>query len=315
MPASATASVTTRPSARPALESAAPAASVLVLFALLAVAALAALAPRAARAEEFRARRVADGRESALARIAPDLARHALVAVGESHDNPVHHRGQLAVLRALSPVQPKLAVGLEMIQARDQRALDDWVAGKLSENAMIDVFERNWSPIWPLYRDIFLFCREHRIPMIGCNVPQEITRKVAVSGFESLSPGEVGQLPPIACVVDPDYERFLRSALGGHAAPDSPRGDPQVFAHFCEAQLVWDTALAQHSIAWLRAHPGGTVALLCGSVHAWKKAAISRFAQLAPDLSAVSILPHIPGAIDAESMTVEDCDYILMGAE
>jgi hypothetical protein len=67
-------------------------------------------------------------------------------------------------------------------------------------------FARNWSQDWHLYRDIFLYCRERSIPLVGLNVPRSITRKVARNGFESLNSEEIGKLPPIVCRVDRDYE-------------------------------------------------------------------------------------------------------------
>jgi hypothetical protein len=84
--------------------------------------------------------------------------------------------------------------------------------------------------------------------MVGLNVPRSITRKVAQNGFESLTPEEIGKLPPIVCRVDREYEEFLRRVLGSH-------GSESGFRRFCEAQLVWDTAMAIYALEYLKSIP------------------------------------------------------------
>jgi uncharacterized iron-regulated protein len=74
-----------------------------------------------------------------------------------------------------------------MFQHIEQSILDAWVAQELSEDEMRRAFVRDWSRDWYLYRDIFLYCRDQNIPMIGLNVPRSITRKVAREGFEALT--------------------------------------------------------------------------------------------------------------------------------
>jgi hypothetical protein len=141
---------------------------------------------------------------------------------------------------------------------------------------------------WHLYRDIFLYCRERRIPMVGLNVPRSITRKVAQNGFESLTPEEIGKLPPIVCRVDREYEEFLRRVLGSH-------GSESGFRRFCEAQLVWDTAMAIYALEYLKNHPERTVVVLCGMIHAWKKAAPEQAARENADVEQAVIQPAVKG--------------------
>jgi uncharacterized iron-regulated protein len=82
-------------------------------------------------------------------------------------------------------------VGLEMFRHIEQSVLDAWIAQELSEDEMRRAFARNWSQDWYLL-DIFLYCRDRSIPMVGLNVPRSITRKVARKGFEALTQEENG---------------------------------------------------------------------------------------------------------------------------
>jgi len=249
---------------------------------------------------------VAGKAEISLEKAAEKLPSPGIVYVGEFHDNAAHHAGQLAVIQSLDKRKRPLAVGLEMFQHIEQSILDAWVAKALSEEEMRRAFARNWSQDWHLYRDIFLYCRDRRIPMVGLNVPRSITRKVAQNGFESLTPEEIGKLPPIVCRVDREYEEFLRRVLGSH-------GSESGFRRFCEAQLVWDTAMAIYALAYLNDHPERTVVVLCGMIHAWKKAAPEQAAREKAEVEQAVIQPSVKGRWTPGSVSEEDADYLILG--
>ena len=251
---------------------------------------------------------VAGKAEISLEQAAGELPSPGIVYVGEFHDNAAHHAAQLAVIQSLDKRKRPVAVGLEMFQHIEQSILDAWVARTLSEGEMRRAFARNWSQDWHLYREIFLYCRDRRIPMIGLNVPRSITRKVARNGFESLTSEEIGKLPPIVCRVDREYEEFLRRVLGSH-------GSESGFRRFCEAQLVWDTAMAIYALAYLKDHPERTVVVLCGMIHAWKKAAPDQAARENADVEQAVIQPSVEGRWTPGSVSKKDADYLILGLE
>ena len=251
---------------------------------------------------------VAGKAEISLEQAAGKFPSPGIVYVGEFHDNAAHHAAQLAVIQSLDKRKRPIAVGLEMFQHIEQSILDAWVAQALSEEEMRRAFARNWSDDWYLYRDIFMYCRERNIPMIGLNVPRSITRKVAQNGFASLTPEEIGKLPPIVCRVDREYEEFLRRVLGGH-------GSESGFRRFCEAQLVWDTAMAIYALEYLKNHPARTVVVLTGMSHAWKKAAPEQAARENADVEQVVIQPSVKGRWTPGSVSKQDADYLILGLE
>lgn len=246
-------------------------------------------------------------REAPLASAAHDLAKADVLLVGESHGNPSHHKAQLEIIRALSLSGRPVAVGLEMFQQRDQGVLDAWIAGEISEQELRQAFARNWDEaLWSVYKPIFEYARREKLPMVGLNVPREITRQVARQGFSSLSREQLGQLPPVVCIVAPEYETFLRRVLGEHAAGSE-------FQRFCEAQLVWDTAMAYHAGEFRKANPGLTLVVLTGTVHAWMPAMPAQLRKLHPELSSLSVLPGSPHGLDNDEVTSEDADYLYLG--
>ncbi len=250
--------------------------------------------------------RVSDRAAVSLPDIVSDLKTARLVFVGELHDQELHHRAQLEVIRRLRESGAALAVGLEMFRRDSQAYLDQWVRGELTEEVFQKIYVDNWNLPWNLYRDIFLFAREHKIPMIGLNVPSEITRQIAREGFSSLRPEQLGDLPPVSCAVDDAYAAFIRQSLGMHAHGG------MTFTRFCEAQLFWDGAMAWNATRFLKEHPQFTMVVLAGNGHAWKRGIPAQISGGAP-LPYRVILPEIPGRLDRQTVRPDDADYLWLG--
>jgi len=248
---------------------------------------------------------LAAARHTTLADLIPALLKSRIVIVGEQHTDAGHHRAQLRVIQALHEAGAKVAVGLEMFRKNSQEALDRWVSGDIPPLEFEKIFHDNWGYPWHAYQPIFEFARSAKIPMIGLNVPRDITRQVARSGFQSLSEEQRGQLADVTCRIDEEYMRYIRSVYGAHA-----HGNMN-FNFFCEAQMVWDTAMAVHAIDYLRQHPDGTVVILTGIGHA-QKGAVPRQIQLRSKFPVAVMLPEVPGSLDATTADIQDADYLLL---
>lgn len=273
---------------------------------LLLMTLLAILSGTSCVAEPLRLWEVQSGREVSLDSLAKSLGEASMIFVGEFHDRPSHHDGQLQIIQALHDAGKPVAVGLEMFTARDQAILDRWIQGTMAEGEFVKHFQANWGESWRLYRDIFLYCRERKIPMVGLNVPREITAQVAKKGFASLTREQVGMLPPITCNVNSAYMELMRQ-VHGHAMNETD------FTQFCEAQLVWDTSMAVHALRYLEVHKDQTLVVLTGAVHAWKQGVPRQVRKLSPHRQFIVILPEVPGTYDKETVSLEDCDFLLLG--
>ena len=244
-------------------------------------------------------------KELRMSQVLADLKKSRIILVGEHHSNRQHHMAQLAVIRALNEAGLRVAIGLEMFRNESQPALDQWISGEIDEKRFEKIYYDNWNFPWQAYRDIFEYARNHQIPMIGLNVPREITRQVSRKGFKSLSPQQKGKISEVACIVDQEYMNYIRKAFGSH-------GHGQLnFIYFCEAQLVWDSAMAVYTLDYLKKHPDSTVVILSGAGHA-RKGAVPRQIRLRSNLPYAVILPEIPGSIDAASINNADADYIML---
>lgn len=266
---------------------------------------VALLVPSAAQPVQFdRAVRLADGAAVGFGELVDESAAARFIFLAENHLDGSHHAAQLAIIKALRANGRPLAIGLEMFTANSQKQLDRWLAGDLSLTEFRAVYRRDWNIPWEQYHEILLFAREHRIPLVGLNLPLAISRKVSRQGFAALSPEERRLLPAtITCNVSPAYMAFIRQAYASHGL------DERSFEHFCEAQLLWNRYMAEQLRRYAARHPRVTLVALLGVGHALKKGV--------PDETTTDqrsyrvILPEFKG-LNRSNVTHRDADYLLL---
>ena len=101
---------------------------------------------------------------------------------------------------------------------------------------------------------------------------------------------------------------YIRKAFGSHS-----HGQLN-FIYFCEAQMVWDSAMAVYTLDYLEKNPDSIMIILTGTGHA-QKGAVPRQIRVRSNFSSAVILPEIPGRIDAETISHPDADYIMLDLE
>ncbi|MDD2853332.1 MAG: ChaN family lipoprotein [Desulfuromonadaceae bacterium] len=191
-----------------------------------------------------------------------------VVFVGETHDDKRHHDTQLGIIRTLQMNVIPQAIGLEMFQSDSQKQLDDWVEGNMSEQRFVEIYRKNWSYDWSLYRDIFIYARDNRIPLIALNIPKAIILKVARQGYASLTPAELKHIPPgVSCDLNNPQTDFLRKTFQEVFKHEA---NGRLFGNFCEAQAVRNSGMAQRITTGLKQNPGRTMVVLAGTWHAVK---------------------------------------------
>ncbi|MBI1283384.1 MAG: PDZ domain-containing protein [Thiobacillus sp.] len=197
------------------------------------------------------------------------LARKQVVLLGERHDYADDHRWQLMMLTALQQIHPKLAIGFEMFPRRMQPVLDRWVAGQLSEAEFLQQTE--WDKVWKLdpqlYLPLFRFARQYRLPMLALNVEHELVTEVRNTGLDAVpETRREGVGRPAA--PSSAYLEALQAIFDAHPAmQDSKTSRPAPFAHFVEAQTLWDRAMAEGIARFLQGHPEILVVGVLGAGH------------------------------------------------
>lgn len=250
--------------------------------------------------------RVRDGRAVSFERMVWDLRSADVVLIGETHETPADHLLQERIIRALHEQDVPLAVGLEMFRADDQTTLDAWVAGSLPEDRFIRRYYDNWDIPWPLYKNIFLYAREHRIPLVGLNIPDTLVDAVAKRGYASLNRKQQALIPGgVTCNVGPRYRKFIREIYQDHAPQEN-----RSFNNFCEAQLLWDESMALHIAGYRAQHKDRLLVVLAGVGHAWRRGIPEQLTKYA-SLDTRIVLPVLPDEGGPDAVTTGDADYIV----
>jgi uncharacterized iron-regulated protein len=213
------------------------------------------------------------------AQVLARLARQQVVLLGESHENPEHHRWQLHTVSGLHALRPDLVLGFEMFPRRVQPVLDRWTAGELRAEEFLARSE--WAKVWgyeaALYLPLFHFARMNRLPMLALNVERSLVSRVGDEGWAAIPPDQrEGVTDPAAA--SPEYLRLLHASFrdhhhGGPAAAGAPKGPTDAdlaeprFRRFVEGQQVWDRAMAQRIAERARGGQAPLVIGILGSGH------------------------------------------------
>jgi uncharacterized iron-regulated protein len=197
-------------------------------------------------------------------KLVAQLATKRVVFIGEIHDRHDHHVNQLEIIRRLHEREPNLAIGVEYFQQAFQQQVDDYIAGRISENEFLRTTEYylRWKYDYRLYAPIFRYARDQHIPVRALNVPTALTSAVAKVGIAGLSGKQSAYLPREIEPADEGYKNRLRNAFEAHQSLG-----PDTLNHFVEAQLVWDEGMAESAAAYLTANPGRLLVVLAGAGH------------------------------------------------
>lgn len=229
------------------------------------LAAFTAPAARHAADDVARGAQVVDlGELPSLDKVIPELATKRVVFIGESHERFEHHLVQLAIISRLYERNPPLAIGMEFFQVPFQRYLDEYVARRLDDDALLEATEyfSRWGFDFRLYQPILRFAQEHRIPVVALNVSKELVEKVSNRGIKGLAPGDRAQLPARIAPADALYRERLRSIFELH-----PASELKDFERFVEVQLLWDESMAETAAQYLLSHPERSFVVLAGNGH------------------------------------------------
>ena len=183
------------------------------------------------------------------------LGRADVVFVGEQHDDANTHRLEAAILDGLHRRKLTPVLSVEMFERDAQRWLDDYFAGKVSEDEML----KNARP-WPRYatdyRRMVEMARERQWTVVAANVPRRLAQEVAKNGKESIDRLPDADRPLVArdlqCPLDGYFDRFaetMKNHPGGNQTPEQQRATVE---RYYWSQCVKDETMAE-SIAAVHA--------------------------------------------------------------
>ncbi len=207
-----------------------------------------------------------------------EAAGSRVVLLGETHTSKEDHLWQLQTLAGLYALTPELVIGFEAFPRSVQPVLDDWSAGKLSEDDFLR--ETNWAEVWgydaDLYMPLFEFARQNRMPMIALNVDRGLISRVGRSGWDAV-PEDAREGITTPAAARPAYSESLASVYLAAAAHRRDASEDfetvedvletDAFQNFVDAQLTWDRAIAEALAQSAEANPEAIVAGIVGRGH------------------------------------------------
>ncbi|MDN5863802.1 MAG: ChaN family lipoprotein [Gammaproteobacteria bacterium] len=125
------------------------------------------------------------------------VAKARFVLLGETHDNPDHHRLQAQLLEAMVEAGRRPVLAFEMLELNQQPALTDFLRGDSTDaNALaraVDWAESGW-PAWSYYEPIAQVALSNNLEIVAADLPAKEVREVAFKGFQALDPARVTEL-------------------------------------------------------------------------------------------------------------------------
>lgn len=196
--------------------------------------------------------------------IIESVSSKKIVYAGEVHDRFEQHRMQLEIISGLQEKNGKLAIGMEMFQKPFQKVLDDYIDGLIEEKEFLKRSEyfKRWNFDYTLYREILLYAREHKIPVIALNISREIVSKVAKEGIYGLTKEELSEVPADMDLTDYEYRSRLSEFFLRHQNSESRN-----FDFFYQSQVLWDESMAHNLNEFMLTNPDRQIVVIAGGGH------------------------------------------------
>jgi uncharacterized iron-regulated protein len=230
------------------------------------------------------------------AELSARLAGTRLLLIGEEHTSVEFHQVQYRVLSALIASGRHVMIGLEMYPYTEQRFLDQWRDGLLTEEGFVRLsrWYDNWGYNWLYYRDIFQLAREHHVPMFAVNTPREVVSAVRKKGLANLTPEEAAHIPKDIDIDSADHMTFFKTTFEDEQGPvhGSGMGD-EMWKNMLSAQATWDATMGFNAVQALKqsGDPKAIMVVLVGSGHVAYGLGIERQAKKWFDGQTTSIIP------------------------
>ena len=265
---------------------------------------------------------VATSQDLAFDELTRRLARADIVFFGEEHDDPETHRVEFGLLDALGRTGRPVILSLEMFERDAQPALDDYLAGRISEADFL-AKSRPWDRYVTDYRPMVELAKANGWPVIAANVPRPMASAIGRKGLaalDTLTPTErTWAARDIQCPEDAYRARFMESMRGHSAggAPSSP-GDTlpsAVATRFYLAQCVKDETMAESIVAARERRPGNAIVVhYDGAFHSdYRQGTVDRVRRRAPAVR-LAVITAVP-VVDQAAATLSDhkdrADFIL----
>lgn len=180
-----------------------------------------------------------------------ELARADVVFVGEQHNDSATHRLELAILEGLARRRNSIIVALEMFERDTQQAMDDYLAGRITEQEFLKI-SRPWPDYATDYRPLVELAKAQGWRVVAGNVPRKYASQVGRGGLAVLDKLPVAERALIAGEVtapNDDYFKKFAETMSAHPGSTGEKKteseERATMERFYQAQCVKDDTMAE----------------------------------------------------------------------
>lgn len=194
-----------------------------------------------------------DGKKTTYKKLLGASGDTQVVLFGEHHDNSLIHWLQLELTKDLAE-KKSLVLGAEMIEADNQKQLDQYLAGQINQKAF-DTLAHLWNNHKTDYKPLVDFAKEKKFPFIATNVPRRYASLVYKKGLgelDNLKAEEKAWIAPLPIAYDatlPGYVEMLKMS-GGHGGDNLPKAQAikdATMAYFINKNLKPGTVFVHYN--------------------------------------------------------------------
>ncbi|MBI5779262.1 MAG: ChaN family lipoprotein [Planctomycetes bacterium] len=193
-----------------------------------------------------------------------------VVYVAESHTNEAHHKLQGDILKSLSQKNPKTALAMEFLYRSKQDSIDNYIAGKITEEEFDKTNTFGFSEWYHYYLAMIRYAHANKIKLIGLNVEKTIKSKMAEMGWDKLSPEEQKLIARDVDTSNAKHKEFVMKQFSGML--NDPRTKDMMkgmIEKMYLKQCMWDETFAEAIANYLKSvnDPAAQVVVVAGSGH------------------------------------------------
>jgi uncharacterized iron-regulated protein len=245
------------------------------------------------------------GKETSYEKLLEDAKHADIILFGELHNNSICHWLEMELTKDLFEVKKtNLLLSAEMFESDDQIAINEYLAGKLSEKTFKDEVKL-WNNYTNDYKPLLDFARSNHLPFIAANIPRRYANLVYNKGIEKLDSIDM-EAKKWICPLPMKYDANLKcykdiyESAGGHGGENLPK-----------SQAIKDATMAYFILKNIA--KGKTILHFNGSYHSNYHQGIEWYLkQERPDLKILTIGSNEQENIDTLAKTALNmADYII----
>ncbi|MGC9550434.1 ChaN family lipoprotein [Vibrio metoecus] len=201
------------------------------------------------------------GERISLQRLPAEIENADVILIGEWHTHAGIHRFQTDLLKQMTDNGHPMALSMEQFTRDVQPLLDDYLAGKIGEQYLIQKGNA-WPNYESDYRPLVELAKSQQLPIIAANAPKPIVRcigRVGMDYIDRLTPEQRQWIAAEINTQDSAYKNtFMASMHHGNLAQNEKQ---------YAAQITWDETMAESIVRYLAANPERKVLHIAGMFH------------------------------------------------